>query len=133
MAQNFQIDRNVRMVWKGPQVEAAIRRVMINRTVEATSMLTLFVVTSISVPVVAGSVMFTRSKPGEYPRKDTGNLRHSIKMDVSEHGLAIVGKVSTDVPYGWYLEKSLRREFLSRALKENTRAIVQIFRQKVVI
>lgn len=127
MAQNIRIDKNVRLVWRGPQVEAEIRLELARRLTTAVRLVADKVKQNIDTPV------FPRSKPGEYPRRETGNLQHSVRSYTTPIGLNLVGVVATDVPYGWYLEKSLKREFLSRTLKEQSRAILRVIARRKII
>lgn len=85
---------------------------------------------NISVPVtrgVTGSVT-GRSKPGEFPRKDSGALVDSIYMEIieGEDGQEFV--VGTDLDYGMILETdpSLNRGFLRRTLNEEQKEITRI-------
>ena len=60
------------------------------------------------------------SKPGEYPKKVTGDLRMGIAMEYDKGSRT--ARVGTNVKHGKYLElgthKMQRRPWLSRALSE---------------
>jgi hypothetical protein len=61
----------------------------------------------LSVPVNYGTRPPTRSKPGEYPRKDTGRLRGSVRHVTYRAGREILrGVVMTDTPYDQYLVRT---------------------------
>lgn len=48
-----------------------------------------------------------RSRPGEFPYKQTGRLRASVAYEVDENNL--VARIGTNVKYGRWLELSTRR------------------------
>lgn len=57
------------------------------------------------------------SRPGEYPRRQTGMLRASINYELDAGRLQAV--VGTNVKYARYLESlRLNRQFLTRTLRE---------------
>ena len=69
-----------------------------------------------------------RSKPGEFPHKDTGMLRQSIAYDVDRQNLK--ARIGTPLQYGLYLELGTRkmaaRPFLRRTFNEEKEPIRQI-------
>lgn len=88
-----------------------------------------------------------RSKPGQPPAVQLGNLLNSIQFDVTVvGGINVIGKVGvdeeylaaktpvgTDVKYGLYLEvgtsKMAPRPYLQPALKRTRRKVNKIFRK----
>jgi hypothetical protein len=69
-----------------------------------------------------------RSKPGEYPHKDSGHLRRNIAMeeDLKEDGKNSTVRVGTNVPYGKELEFRMRRSFVRRTLLEQRSTLNRI-------
>ena len=67
-----------------------------------------------------------RSKPGEYPRMETGELHDNINLAFSGDGLGF--SVSIGVKHGVILETSrkLRRQFLRRTLNEEKNNLVSM-------
>lgn len=62
------------------------------------------------------------SRPGEYPRLQTGLLRASINYELDEVLLSAI--VGTNVEYATHLESMrLRRQFLTRTLREEAQVI----------
>jgi hypothetical protein len=53
-----------------------------------------------------------RSRPGEPPRKQTGQLKQSVTYEVDEK--AMEGRVGTNLDYGKYLELGTKRGILPR-------------------
>lgn len=79
---------------------------------------------------VLGARGSNRSKPGEMPHKDFGNLRASITWEIHEHGDYIVALIGSPLAYALYLEMGTKRlkarPFLRRTLKESSERIRQI-------
>ncbi|MCC6227533.1 MAG: HK97 gp10 family phage protein [Microthrixaceae bacterium] len=75
-----------------------------------------------------GKRVVGRSKPGEPPRLETGELRRSIATEVVKEGDRIVGRVGTNKVYGKYLELPgvLNRPYLAKALQEQQANINRI-------
>lgn len=121
---------NVRIVWKGPQVEGALRQEMTRRVKLAATMVETQVVKNLSKPFRVGSETTryqpkrtgTPSRVGEFPRADLGPLRQSIFMKMISESTAIVG---TTKKYGLFLELK-GRSFLKRTLKEMEKKISRI-------
>lgn len=70
---------------------------------------------------VTGRVI-QRSKPGEYPRRDTRKLWNTLFFEVEDQNNGVIeGIVATPLNYGLYLETRIskgRREYLTRGLWE---------------
>ena len=75
-----------------------------------------------------GKRVTVRSKDGEAPRLETGELRRSITSQVEVNGWRVVGKVGTATKYAFWLEspEHLNRPFLSSTLHRNRRAVNRI-------
>lgn len=120
------------MRWYGPECTLKLRAAVGIRFDKAARTLRDYIREKLSVPNVVigwnrmkyGPIKGTRgsqpSKPGEYPRKLTGNLRRNVQSETDRE--ALVARVGTNVPYGKYLElgtrKMLPRPWLSRGLTE---------------
>jgi HK97 gp10 family phage protein len=78
----------------------------------------------------AAPVIKQASKPGEPPRKRTGNLQNSIKTEVLTMVQVLVGPT---VYYGKFLEfgtrKMAARPFMRPALKETQKSFSKLFRR----
>lgn len=113
----------VRMRWFGGAVLKRINQHVHMNMEDAVEHLRLKVVKNISVPVgrnEAGQIV-QRSVPGEYPRRETGDLINSLITDVGvvEPGV-LEGIVGTNITHGVVLELklSLDRTYLKRTLME---------------
>ena len=126
-------DPNVRIEWYGKQTERAINQAVRERVTTATQYLRSKVRSNISVPVKKtkgprGGIRKERSKPGEFPRRDTGALKKNVFGIVQKNGRGIwdgyVGN-TVDVGYSYYLEMKdiLDRSYLERTLNEELQAI----------
>ncbi len=73
-----------------------------------------------------------RSKAGEFPRKDFGELRRSITYEVVKTQDKVFARVGTNKIYGRYLELGTRlmakRPFLRPSLAKSRTAIVKIIK-----
>lgn len=116
--------------WFGDRLFRYISLTMRKRTQLATAHLKAKIVANISVPVVyqiAGPP--TRSKFGEFPRQDTGDLMRSIHSGVRTIAPGkYEGFVGTSLFYGVILENSerLNRTYLKRTLEEESDTIHKI-------
>ncbi len=72
-----------------------------------------------------------RSKPGEFPRADTTNLRESIASEVVRTDKGFEGYITTPLDYAVILELRLDRRFLRRTLEEEIPAIERILGAKL--
>ena len=59
-----------------------------------------------------------RSKPGEFPKLETGQLRRTLIGRVIKRGGTVEGIIGTPLDYGVILETKLDRSFLVRTLNE---------------
>ena len=82
---------------------------------------------------IRGGVTHKSSAEGEYPATDTGFLVSNITYAVRD----FVGRVTSSAPYSKYLEYGTMdmrpRPFMSRALEENRRKIVKMFKDASLI
>lgn len=114
------------------EVSKRIDLTLKQRVTIAVSFLADKIVKNISVPVtkevIGRRVRVTeRSKPGEYPRADTTQLRKSIFWDVVEDDEGkISGYVGTPIGYAIPLELTMERQFLTRTLDEERGNITRI-------
>ena len=68
----------------------------------------------------------SRSKPGEYPRADTGELRRNTFSDVEVQGPIVTLIVGTSKKYGERLETKMDRKGLRSTLLEELGTVNQI-------
>lgn len=120
----------VRIDWAGPRVQASMRRGMKTRLALIGSMLGSQVKVNLSVPVLKRKsaktgklVVVQRSKPGEFPRLDTGALRRGIFYEMLSDSEVII---ASDRWYSLPLEQQMERQFLTRSLRENLSHIERI-------
>ena len=75
----------------------------------------------VSIPVDKSTTPWTRSKPGEPPRKDTGRLQSSIQAETLNTGDQIATSINPgDVPYAERLQMEMARPIFERVLDEHT-------------
>ncbi len=104
--------------WFGAKVAASVSRGMTARLAVAGSLLRDEIKVRISLPVVKvkGRVVL-RSKPGEFPRLETGHLRRSIFSIMEDDHTVAVG---SPLDYALYLELGTSRmeprPYLARTL-----------------
>ena len=124
-----------RFEWFIGNVMAVTRMTVRKRVTVATQYVRDKVVKNIGVPVTklqgkrTGKIVVTeRSKPGEFPRADTTQLRKTIFQEVRGLGNVVDGFIGTPLAYGLILEtsKRLNRSFLLRTLNEERRNIERI-------
>jgi len=77
----------------------------------------------VSIPVgyrigPRGGTYKIRSKPGEPPRKDTGNLQASITPDTIVVGDQVAGSIQAKAPYSDPLENQMDRLIMTDLLDE---------------
>lgn len=63
-----------------------------------------------------GGKQIERSRPGEFPRKETGQLQRETQTRVVEKPNAVEGYIIAAAPHAKYLERGLR-PFMSKMLK----------------
>jgi len=81
--------------------------------------------------VVTRTVVVERSKPGEYPRADTGLLSKSIFSEVKRVGrYSYKGYVGTPLDYGLILEWTLNRSFLLRTYMEEENNLIRLLTKR---
>ena len=109
-----------RVEWGGKAKEDAIKREAANRMTRVVDVLRKKVVHNLTQNrVIYSPSGAIRSKPGEYPYRDTGTLASSIRGQVFVTQRAVRGSVFTDVPYGDILERKMKRSFLKRTFNES--------------
>lgn len=112
-------------------VLSVIKLRMGDRVSIATELVRNQVVKNISRPVtktkVKGRIVVTdRSKPGEFPKADSTNLRKTIFGHVIVEEKRATGYVGTPVDYGVILELERNRSFLVRTLNEQRALVMKI-------
>lgn len=60
----------------------------------------------LAVPVDRSKSPPTRSRPGQYPRRDTGRLRESVQAVVYRAAGVVRGTVATNTPYDGYVNRT---------------------------
>jgi len=119
--------RNVRIEWYIKNVTDKIEMTMKDRLKIAADLVHSATVRNISTPVVVGQtktgkqVVVGRSKPGEFPRAETGNLMRTLFHGVHKAADGEwEGYVGTPLQYGAILEVSqrLNRTYMKRTLDE---------------
>ncbi len=90
--------RNATFRWAGDVFTEGVHAIMTIRVMTASEHLRNRVIKNLSV----SSRSFGRSKPGQFPRADTGRLRNSIFKRMVQGKLA--GQVGTNLNYGLWLE-----------------------------
>ena len=129
-----------RIDWYGKEVEKIISQAMKERVKQATIFLKAKVRENINVPVTRsrgprGGQRVIRSKPGEYPRKDTKALRKDIFGITRKTSRGVWdGFVGSTLPYAVYLELGIRikkRSFLVRTLREEQNTIKSILTRPI--
>lgn len=136
------VEREAKIEWMIENVLKTVRRSLKTRIKLAVEFVRERTVRNLSVPVAKEITSFTkngtnysqvtvteRSSPGEFPRADTTMLMKTIFSDVREISESrYEGYVGTPLDYGLILEtnKSLRRSFLTRTLKEENLRIRSI-------
>jgi len=124
----------LKVKWNGKAIEKLASRTMKERVKYATKHLRAAVRANISVSVKKttgprGGIRKERSKPGEYPRRDTGALKKDIFGEVYQTSKGVWdGFVGSTLDYAFYLEMEniLDRSFLRRSLREELSTIKDI-------
>ena len=85
----------------------------------------------IGVPVDKSKKPWVRSKPGEPPRKDTGQLQASTNIQSIDANSEIRGSVSVERPYARRLNNEMDRPIFGDILQQNRDAILNAMRRGV--
>lgn len=85
----------------------------------------------ISVPVDKTTRPWTRSKPGEPPRKDTGRLHASASTQILEAGDVVNGSVSVNTPYAKRLNNEMSRPIFGPTLQNHAERIKEAVRRGI--
>lgn len=126
------LQKVARIEWFIEEVSDKIRMTLAKRVKVATELVKSKVISNISTPVTKGAgprggyVVIDRSKPGEFPRAETTQLMKTIFSDVVESPNKTVGYVGTPLDYGLILELRMRRQFLTRTLREEQDSVRRI-------
>jgi len=119
--------------WFDKKLISKVNLTMKGRMMLATQFLQDKVVKNINRPVTkstgprGGRVVTNRSKPGEFPKADTTLLKKTIFSKVIPAGKGIYdGYVGTPLDYGVILELRMKRQFLTRTLREELPTIRRI-------
>lgn len=127
--------RDIDIRWFIDNVSDTVAFTMKQRMQKSIELLHSRVVQNISRPVTkttgpkGGKVVTNRSKPGEYPKVDTGQLLKNIMSGVRTPRRGVVeGWVATPLGYGAILEKwpKIDRKYMGRTLSENNLVIARI-------
>ena len=124
--------KNVKIDWFIDEVCGKVRMTMQQRVKIATDLLRDVVVRNIGEPVTksigprGGRVVTNRSKPGEFPKADTVQLKKTIFGHVTKHSGGAEGFVGTPLSYGLILETRMNRSFLKRTMEEQRARVVRI-------
>lgn len=120
------------LIWNGDEVQSKIKLEMRQRMALAVEHTRSKVVRNISRPVTkfrgprGGRVVTNRSKPGEFPKADTGLLMKSINRGVLVDKEFVDGWIGTPLDYGVILELKMNRSFLGRTVREEQNKIARI-------
>lgn len=124
--------------WFNRTILNKVHTTMVNRLTLATEFLEARVIQNISKPVSfhqgpRGGQVVERSKPGEFPRTETGALIEGMYSEVSPGRRGILeGRVGNTEEHALYLEVSLDRRFLTRTLEEETGTIISLLTGPIV-
>lgn len=124
----------IRFKWYVDNVLSKVRMGMKERLHTAAAFVHKKCVANISKPVVVSKtktgkrIVTERSKPGEFPRAETGHLRRTLSYGVLKKDNEWVGYVSTPVIYGAILElwEPLNRTYMRRTLYEERESVKKI-------
>jgi hypothetical protein len=101
------------MAWFGDQALDQIHIECLEGLAEAAIVVRRRAVQLISIPGTGREgTTAGHSKPGEPPRKQTGNLRNHTDYEVDSQSSE--ARIGTNVPYGRYLELGTKRGILPR-------------------
>ncbi len=121
-----------RTMWFTNEVNSKIVSIVANRVGIATRFVANKVLRNISIPVERitgsrGGEIVVRSRPGEFPRKDTAALKRTLITDIKRMTPNIIdGFVGSPMDYSLVLELDLSRKFLSRTLNEERGKVLDI-------
>ncbi len=117
--------------WHDKAVTKKVNKHMRRQTIAAAKHLQKSIVRNINVPVVHSGSQVIRSMPGEYPRKESGALRKSIKINTVTNKSGTTSRVGTDSPYASILEFDLDRSFIRRTAAEERKTVERIMSKKM--
>ncbi len=126
---------DVQFRWRIDQVVNTVNLSMEKRVKLATAIIFDRIQKNINVPVVksAGGRVVERSKPGEYPRVETSQLKKTLLTDVEQTSPGVWwGFIGTPLDYGLFLESDKiaprikGRSYLVRTLNEERELVKTI-------
>jgi hypothetical protein len=129
------LNRDIKIQWFIREVSNKIELTMRRRVRVATELVTSRIIQNISRPVTVstgprgGRVVTNRSKPGEFPKSDKGDLLKSIfNVVVTPRRGMVEGRIGSEVIHGGILERSakLDRNYAARTLNETRALVLQI-------
>lgn len=101
--------------WYGKQRQAEVERELEKRLALIGAVFTGYLKVRLSVPVDYGARPPIRSKPGEYPRMDTGKLKRSIRWKLGGPSSDRFVAIRAGAPYASKLENQMGRKLLGAA------------------
>lgn len=127
---------DVHITWFIKQYTDVLFLTMKQRVLLATTLIHSKIIQNISRPVTKSkgsrgkNVVSNRSKPGEYPKADTGILMKSIQSSVrgtKNHPIGLIN-LPEELDYGFILERwpKLDRNYAARTLNENRAAVMRL-------
>jgi len=127
LAGKDQVTKNrFELKWYGEQRRREIERTLERRLVQIGILLTSRLKANVSVPVEHTGSGIIRSKPGEYPRMETGRLKSSIKHQMGGTSSNRFVMIKAKAPYAAKLELQMARKLLSAVYEENEHHIRSI-------
>lgn len=108
----------VSVYWNGDLIVKGTQIAMARRMTAAMNYLKGKIQKNINKKVVRRGGEVQRSQRGEYPRRESGDLRRGISVLVTKVGGNVYGYAAAAAPYGEILEKELERPFASRTFRE---------------
>ena len=123
-AKGRRAEASVRWKWRIDQVLNTVDLSMKKRVKLATAFLHDRVVRNINISVVRGTgprggKIFIRSKPGEFPRAETTQLKKTLFSETRKASNGTwSGYIGTPLDYGLILETRMKRSFLVRTLNQ---------------
>jgi len=110
--------------WNGRPMMRAFNDIMFERCLKTARFLRGRVRRNIGKRVVRTGFRVKRSKPGEFPRRDTGELWKTLDALAIRQGKdRVIGTVSSPLGYARILEGPLNRSFLARTFNQSRASV----------